>query len=518
MSSMITNLFLMFFTVTGIGASYFLYQQDQLSLSVLITAIMLSTWWIFKSKKASAWRFMYPGLLTFLIFMIIPILFTVYIGFTNLSTGHFLTQSKVFDLLQEELIIQNDRGPFDFKLISVDRDHKKYRILVGYDQDQVLFADFELGEEQNINLLPLENSSVFLLGLGRAKIYDFKEELKKLAFITPDGDELRYYRTTQLAPQTKRYTPLASQQLLDNVTNIHYYPDHTTGYYTDGKHNLAPGFYVPIGFKNFGKLFTDDRIKGPFLKILMWTFSWAFFTVIFTFIVGMFLAILINEGDLKFRTLYRILFIIPYSIPFFISVLIFKGLLNKDFGIINQLIAEYTPSFVQNIIPVLKDGDKINWLGNPFMAKISVLLVNLWLGFPYMFLVTTGILQSIPKSIYEAAALDGAGRWAKFKNITLPLIMSAVGPLLVGTFAFNFNNFVGIYLLTGGNPPMKGVSFPLGETDILISATFRLAFEGGGGSDFGLASSITILIFFIIAILTLVNFKLSGMMNDERRA
>ncbi len=106
--------------------------------------------------------------------------------------------------------------------------------------------------------------------------------------------------------------------------------------------------------------------------------------------------------------------------------------------------------------------------------------------------------------------MDGAGPLDSLKNITLPLIFSATGPLLVGTFAFNFNNFVGIYLLTKGLPPMEDTMYPVGETDILISYTYRLSFEGGQGQDFGLASSITIIIFSIIALLAFANFYLMG--------
>ena len=178
--------------------------------------------------------------------------------------------------------------------------------------------------------------------------------------------------------------------------------------------------------------------------------------------------------------------------------------MNKDFGAINLLLVEM-------------GFDKIPWLETPFWAKISCLVVNLWLGFPYMFLVVTGILQSIPASLYEAAKLDGAGKIATFRHITLPLIMSAVGPLLVGSFAFNLNNFVGIYLLTGGGPPIPGVTTAVGETDILISYTYRLAFEGGQGQDFGLASSIALFIFLIVSILTLINFKLSGMGGETNK-
>ena len=186
-----------------------------------------------------------------------------------------------------------------------------------------------------------------------------------------------------------------------------------------------------------------------------------------TFLFGMTLAIILNEKDMFAKKIYRTLFVIPYSIPFFISVLIFRGMLNKDFGVVNEILASFGVEH------------NIAWLEVPMLAKISCLLVNLWLGFPYMFLVTTGILQSIPMSIYEAAKLDGSSTYNTFKKITLPLILKAIGPILIGSFAFNLNNFIGIYLLTGGGPPIPGSATPAGSTDILISYTYRLAFEGG---------------------------------------
>jgi ABC-type sugar transport system permease subunit len=203
-----------------------------------------------------------------------------------------------------------------------------------------------------------------------------------------------------------------------------------------------------------------------------------------------------NDKRLVAQKFYRVLLIIPYSIPFFISVLIFKGLLNKDFGPIN------------NCLKILGFA-ALPWLESAPLAKISCLLVNLWLGFPYMFLIITGILQSLPVSIYEAARLDGATSLQQFKLLTLPLIFKAIVPLLIGSFAFNLNNFVGIYLLTGGGPPISGATTPVGETDILISYTYRLAFEGSSGQNFGLASAVCFFIFIFIGFLTFFNYRLS---------
>jgi ABC-type sugar transport system permease subunit len=266
---------------------------------------------------------------------------------------------------------------------------------------------------------------------------------------------------------------------------------------------LSPGFYTFVGLKNYLLLLKDQRIKESFVKILSWTLIWALATVFLTFTLGLLLALALNQKKLMGKAIYRVLLIIPYSIPFFISVLIFKGLLNKDFGIINEFLSYFGMA-------------KTDWLTDPFNAKISALLVNLWLGFPYMFLLITGILQSIPETVYEAAKMDGAGRFTTLKSITLPMVFSAIAPLLVGSFAFNLNNFVGIYLLTGGGPAMQNSITPAGETDILISYTYKLAFEGGQGQDFGMASSIALFIFIIITILTLINFKLSGMFKKDR--
>lgn len=145
---------------------------------------------------------------------------------------------------------------------------------------------------------------------------------------------------------------------------------------------------------------------------------------------------------------------------------------------------------------------------------MALFLVNLWLGYPYMMIVTLGALQSIPSELYEAALVDGARPWDVLRTVTLPLLMVAVSPLLVGSFAFNFNNFNVIYLVTGGGPPMAGAQTPAGHTDILISYTYRLAFQGGQGTQFGFAAAISMLIFIIVAVVSAINFRLTGAFEE----
>ncbi len=484
------------------------FTGGNLLIGIISLIIIVGTGIIFINPKAYPFRFMYPGLLTFALFMVIPIIFTIYISFTNLSTGHFLSQRQVQEILTNEIHIADSsekiQNSFSYNIYK-NSSTKNYLIEV----DKKFVGNFFLTDRpQNITLLEksaeidLKSNSPLSLG----DVYDLKKEFSTIDFILPNGTIVKYFRTNLLAPIVYRYVQIENDQLKDVVTNTIFTPDYKTGFYSsNNKNHLVPGFYVSVGINNFKALLSDQGLQGPFIKIFLWTFLWALLSVFTSFSLGMLLALIVNSKKLAGRAIYRVLLIIPYSIPFFISMLVFKGMLNKDFGVINELLE------------MVGISDKINWLGNPIWAKVSCLMVNLWLGFPYMFLVTTGILQSVPESVYEAAKMDGAQRFATFRFITLPMIFSAIAPFLVGTFAFNFNNFVGIYLLTAGGPPIVGATTAAGETDILISYTYKLAFEGGMGQNFGLASTIAILIFFIITAVTLINFKLSGIFKEERR-
>ena len=151
-----------------------------------------------------------------------------------------------------------------------------------------------------------------------------------------------------------------------------------------------------------------------------------------------------------------------------------------------------------------------DWFTNPIYAKVMILLVNAWLGYPYMMILCMGLLKSIPDDLYEASAMDGAGPWTNFRNITFPLLIKPLTPLLIASFAFNFNNFVLIQLLTNGGPDMIDTTeVPAGHTDLLVSFTYRIAFEGGKGNDYGLAAAIATLIFLLVGAIALLQLKLT---------
>jgi arabinogalactan oligomer/maltooligosaccharide transport system permease protein len=250
-----------------------------------------------------------------------------------------------------------------------------------------------------------------------------------------------------------------------------------------------------VGLDNYQRIVTDERIRNDFVSIFIWTFIFATLSVVTNFALGLGLAITFNDPRMRGQKIYRALLILPYAIPGFISLLIWSSFFNRDFGLINDLL-----------------GTDINWFGDPTWAKVAVVITNLWMGFPYMFLVCTGALQAIPGELKEAASIDGASGFTGFRKITFPLVLVAVAPLLVATFAFNFNNYNAIELLTEGGP-FSPANPTAGGTDILISYTIRLAF-GSGGAEIGFASAVSVVLFLITGIIAAIQFRATRGLED----
>jgi maltose/maltodextrin transport system permease protein len=226
-------------------------------------------------------------------------------------------------------------------------------------------------------------------------------------------------------------------------------------------------------------------------------------TVVFCVAIGVLLAEILSWEALRFRGLYRMLLFLPYAVPGFISILVFKGLFNRNFGEINMILDALF-------------GIRPNWMGDATLAKAMILIVNTWLGYPYFMLLCMGLQKSIPHDLYEASALAGAGPLTNFFKITWPLIRRPLTPLMVSAFAFNFNNFVLIFLLTNGRPDFLDTAVPAGETDVLVTYTYRIAFQDSG-QNFGLASAISTMIFVLVAILSLINLRLTRVNAQEKR-
>jgi arabinogalactan oligomer/maltooligosaccharide transport system permease protein len=185
---------------------------------------------------------------------------------------------------------------------------------------------------------------------------------------------------------------------------------------------------------------------------------------------------------------YRVLMVLPYAMPSFAMLLVWTDMFNQEFGLVNKLLSV-----------------NVDWLGEVWTARLAVILIQLWLGYPYMFLVSTGALQSIPHELTEAAQMDGASAWARFRGVTLPLLLVALSPLLISSFAYNFNNFNAIRLTTEGGP-FPSSNPTVGGTDLLITYMYRLAF-GAQGAQYGFAAGISVYIFTIVAVVSAISFR-----------
>jgi len=254
-----------------------------------------------------------------------------------------------------------------------------------------------------------------------------------------------------------------------------------------------------VGFDNFTNLVTVPIWQDTFFSVFSWTIVWTVVATTLQISLGFFLAVLVNDPRVKFKKLIRTILILPWAVPAFVTILVFSAMFNDDFGAINRDI----------IIPLF-GGDGVSWLSDPFYARIAILLIQTWLGFPFIFALITGILQSISKDWYEAADMDGASRLQKFKNITFPHVMFATAPLLIMQYASNFNNFNVIYLFNEGGPPVRGQN--AGGTDILISWVYKLTFDT---NNYAMAAVISIIMGLIVSGFAFYQFRRTRSFKEE---
>jgi arabinogalactan oligomer / maltooligosaccharide transport system permease protein len=253
-----------------------------------------------------------------------------------------------------------------------------------------------------------------------------------------------------------------------------------------------------VGIKNFIDIFKIDIWRQTFFSVFAWTIVWTFAATTFQVALGIFLAIVVNQKDLKGKAIIRTVFILPWAVPAFVSILVFAGMFNESFGTINNDILAF---FGVGPIP---------WMTEAVYTKIALILIQTWLGFPFIFAMTTGVLQSIPNELYEAATVDGATNFQKFRNITLPLVLFATAPILITQYTFNFNNFNIIYLFNGGGPAVPGSN--AGGTDILISWIYRLTMTS---AQYSKAAAITMMLSAIVIAVALWQFKRTKSFQEE---
>ncbi|AEI12934.1 ABC transporter permease subunit [Cellulomonas gilvus] len=492
----------------GVAAIWSAYVTGSWVILGAMLVLLVLADWVYFSRRALPLKYLFPGLAFLAVFQLFTIGYTGYVALTNYGTGHNVSKEQAVDAL----LSQNEKKIPDspsYPLTIVEQDGELGFAIVQDGVAKVGTADSALADAADATVTDGVVTQVpgwEVVGknavLSDAALAD---EVLALRVPISESAEDGSIRTGDATIGAVYRSVLEWDAEADTLTNtdtgVVYAATEDGQFVAPDGTALPVGWRVFVGFENFTKAFTDDTYSGPLLKIMVWTFVFAFASVLVSFFFGLVLALIYNDPRVRGRKVWRTLFILPYAFPAFLSALLWRGMLNAnpDYGIVNQLFFF---------------GARIEWLDDPTLAKVSVILVNLWLSYPYWFLVCTGALQSLPDDVQEAARIDGAGRWRTFRSITMPLLLVSTAPLLIASFAFNFNNFTLIYMLTNGGPRFTDTSATLGHTDILISMVYQISGVAGGRADFGLAAALSIIIFVIIGVISALMFRRTRQLEE----
>ncbi len=484
-----------------------LLQDSAIILAIAVGVIVLFANVVVLRNDAFPIRWMLVGLILMTMFSIYPILFTINISLTNFGEGHLVTKEQ--SISQIERIKYLPEGAGEYTWTAYRSEDGQFAVWLDTPDSPALLA---LPNQELVVANPGEFGVGELDGDGIPETIDGYERLNRLTVVQyinqlgeldlGTGDQIAKIQSLDRAAELEqRYIyDEETDAFTDQVTGQVYTP--VEGLYTaENGDVLRPGFRVYIGLQNFADFFASPAVTGPLIRIVIWNFVFAFFSVATTFFLGLAIALIFNDRTLPGRKIILTLLLIPYTIPSLITIMVWRGMLNPEFGVINEMM--------EAVI-----GWSPAWFTDPYWAKVAILMVNLWLGYPYFMLVCSGALQAIPTDIYGAAEVDGANMWQRFWRITFPLLLVAIGPLLVASFIFNFNNFNVIFLFIQGGPPIAGASTNAGHTDILISYVYNLAFAGGRGAQYGFAAAITMVVFVFVAIMTLLQFRYTQMWEE----
>lgn len=260
-----------------------------------------------------------------------------------------------------------------------------------------------------------------------------------------------------------------------------------------------------VGAENFFSIFFLSSYRNTFVAVFSWTVIWTLCATTLQITLGVFTAVIAHQKFIKFKRVFGIIFLLPWAVPAFITIMSFSNIFNDSVGAINTQVIPFL-----NNIPFV-DIASVPWKTDPNWTKVAIILIQGWLGFPYIYVMVTGILQSISEDLYEAAKIDGANAWQRFSSITLPAIFLVAAPTFITQYTGNFNNFSMIYLFNNGGPGSVGGG--AGSTDILISWIYKLT--TGTSPQYSMASAITLIISMIVIAVSLLVFKKTNAFKME---
>jgi arabinogalactan oligomer / maltooligosaccharide transport system permease protein len=481
----------------AVWGAFPLLDQERWVLLAILIAVTAVVFWVYLSPRHIPAKYLLPGTLFLIVFQVVPVLYTISTAFTNFGDAHRGSKQEAITAVEGAsvkqvpgsaeyvLTIATDGADNTGDLVFLLTDPASKKSFAGTAKGLEDLPDADVTKGITGKITAADGYSILSIAQAGARSAD----IGAFSVPTDKGAIKSQGLSRAFEGSPSQAYDAGCDCIKDTATGRTWTADNSDGFFRDeAGQNLAQGWKVNVGLRNFTDVLSNSVIRSSFLKILVWNFAFAFGVVGLTFALGLLVAMTLNAPGLRGQRLYRSLIILPYAMPAVAMLLVWRDMFNTDFGLINRLFHL-----------------DVNWFGDAWTARFAVLLVQLWLGYNYMFLVCTGALQSIPADLTEAAAVDGAKPFYAFRTITFPLLLVALAPLLISSFAFNFNNFGGIYLVSEGNP-FPADNPQAGGTDILITYTYRLAF-GGAGAQYGFAAAISIFIFLIVAVVSILGFR-----------
>ncbi len=479
------------------------FASQEYGIAAFLAIALIAIAIVYLTEISIPFKFLIPGALFLFAFVIGPIIYTVVMSTFQYQTGNYISKPEAI-LKVQALGVAPDKAGTTFDVLAGRNSANEYAILASDILTRRYFISSSTSKTElfssdvQVNADGIAEKANGFTPLSDSEKLASDQEFAEIRFIYNEPFFIKLEGSSLGAVNQRILDYKSDSDVFVNLQSGDVYSDNGQGNYVneaDKDDILQPGWRSPIWFAHYIDLFTNDKVRKPLIGVFIWTFAFAAITVLTQFSLGLLLALAMDR-KIRGRRIYRSIIILPYAMPSVMSILIWGGMFNTEFGAINNLF-----------------GTDIAWFQSAIFARVAVIVVNLWLGFPYFYLITSGALQAIPSELSEAASIDGASPRQIFSKITLPLLMQIVSPLLVASFAFNFNNFNLIYLLTGGGPSSPLDGDIAGATDILISYTYKIAF-GTNVQNLGLASAISVLIFIIIASISLYGIRKSKVLDS----
>lgn len=471
-------------------------------LASALSAITVFLVIVFSRRHFTPLRWLAIGIALALLFTLYPLLYTLYLSVTNMGSGHLMSKQQAISRLEAELYLAE--GGETYRWAAFQAADGSYALWLIASDEQTYFAlpgEPLQASPANVGALDDDNIPTSIDGYARLptnRTVPIISQLSNIDFGAPP-DTVRIRSLREAAALQPKYRYDAGQDaLVDQETGAVYRPIEGT-FTSESGDELPIGYIEFVGLRHFESFLGNPGFREPLLRVLVWNIVFAFNSVFISFVVGLTVTLLFE--NLPGKRIIRALLIIPWPIPVLISILIWRSMLNPDLGF---------------VAPILESifGSSPEWFQNPFWTRFAVVMVNVWLSYPYFYVITAGAIRSIPGEIYDAAVVDGANGWKKLVHITLPLLLRIVMPLLIASFTFNFNNFNVIYIFNFGNPPMPNTIVPMGHTDILISFVYRLAFITSNVTNYGLAAAITVMLFVLVAGFVLIQMRFTKLFKE----